>query len=160
MRIKKKLIIFISTTLLTTLQLSTSQAAGYSYPGKWGFECGVTVMDPHISTTLNESGQGLNIKIDAYSKCKLMQRNVILEVELYKRGALSPIYVFRTKTNPALSSSSGFLVTNYQTYRSCATLKATQFWGRARGTAIINGKQYSTPWVLSGVTKPIKCGTL
>ena len=154
-----KATILISTLILVTIPAQYSYAANSVQYRAWGFECGVTIMDPHISISLKEKGKGRNIKIDAYSKCKLLQKNVVLSVELYKRGFLNPIFVAKTSTDALDQTSSGNLINNFKTYKICRDNSLTRFWGRARGSAFINGKQYFTPWVQSEVTKPIACGT-
>ena len=149
----------VVTSIVIVLLRETSYAANAISYSKWGFECGVTVMDPHISTSLQQKGGGRNIKIDAYSKCELLQRNVILTVELYKRGLLNPIFIANTSTDPTAGKSTGYVVNNFGTFKQCISNKPSRFWGRAKGIAMINGKRYSTPWVQSGVTKGIACGT-
>jgi len=120
--------------------------------------CGLTVEDAHISTYLLKMKKGRQVKINAFSKCGLPQQQVSFTVEIWKVGLLGD-HKMRTFRQTIFNPANPRLVRYEAAKLTCKNYLPTIYYGKAQATAIINGKTFASPWVMSEHLVPIDCGT-
>lgn len=159
----KKLVIGITTVLIlinavfirpASAEDNLIQPTAYFKSGI----CGLTVEDAHISTYLLKMKKGRQVKINVFSKCGVPQQSVRFVVEIWKRGMLGDhkIQTFRkTLSNPANPRRIEYLGAKLK----CKNLLPTIYYGKGQATALIEGKKYISPWVVSEHFNVVDCGT-
>jgi hypothetical protein len=120
--------------------------------------CGLTVDDAHISTYLLRLKKGRQVKINVFSKCGLPQQRVSFTVEIWKQGLLGD-HKMRTFRKTFLNPMNPRLVRYESAKLTCKNYLPTIYYGRAQARALIGGKEYVSPWVISEHLVPIDCGT-
>lgn len=120
--------------------------------------CGLTVEDAHISTYLLKKGKGRQVKINVFSKCGLPQQQVSFIVEIWKSGMFGN-HKMRTFRRTIKHPPNPRLVRYQAAKLTCKNYLPSIYYGRAQATAIINGKTFVSPWVVSEYLVPIDCGT-
>lgn len=147
----------ISLTLLSQFLSPQSVHAISSNPSK--IVCRIEVDDAHISTFIRKFMGVRAVKVDTRSTCSTRQEQVRLTVEIFKLGKFFNHFVFRDSTPPFDSKSSGFVVTNYKTFKLCKNSVSTQYFGVAYSRALIQGKWKNTVRTRSLHSVTLKCGT-
>jgi hypothetical protein len=122
-------------------------------------KCFIDVGDAHISSTILERQGRLAVKVNAISRCNVLQENVVLTVKIYKVGIGPPHLMVEKSTQGLSSKSRGLIVKNQFTYIFCKNQTKSKYYGLAYSKALINGKQYQTPPVWSENTIELRCGT-
>jgi len=122
-------------------------------------KCFIDVGDAHISSTILERQGRLAVKVNAISRCNVLQENVVLTVKIYKVGAGPPHLMAEKSTQSRSSKSRGLIVKNQFTYIFCKNQTKSKYYGLAYSKALINGKLYQTPPVWSENTIELRCGT-
>lgn len=120
--------------------------------------CGLTVEDAHISTYLIKMKKGRQVKINVFSECGVPQQSVSFVVEIWKRGMLGDhkMQTFRkTLSNPANPRRIEYLGAKLK----CKNLLPTIYYGKGQATALIQGKKYISPWIVSEHFNVVDCGT-
>jgi hypothetical protein len=157
--VKRKCQSFFLTILLVSVIGSTEVQATEKVSSPPKTKCFIDVGDAHISSTILERQGRLAVKVNAISRCNVLQENVVLTVKIYKVG-IGPAHLMAQKSTQGLSSKSrGFIVKNQFTYIFCKNRTKSKYYGLAYSKALINGKQYQTPPVWSENTIELKCGT-
>ena len=131
-----------------------TQPIGYFKSGV----CGLTVEDAHISTYFLKNGKGRQVKINAFSKCGVPQQSVSFVLEIWKVGLLGDhkVRTFRqTILNPINPRKVDFLISRVK----CLNYLPTIYYGRGQAKAIIQGKEFVSPWVVSEHQNILDCGT-
>lgn len=120
--------------------------------------CGLTVEDAHISTYLMKMKKGRQVKINVFSQCGVPQQSVSFVVEIWKRGMLGDhkMQTFRkTLSNPANPRRIEYLGARLK----CKNLLPTIYYGKGQATALIQGKKFISPWIVSKHFIVVDCGT-
>lgn len=148
--------LFISSVLLAPESNAENlvQPAAYFKSGV----CGLTVEDAHISTYLMNKKRGRQVKINVFSKCGVPQQSVSFVVEIWKRGMLGDhkMRTFRkTISNPANPRRIEYLGAKLK----CKNWLPTIYYGKGQATALIQGKKFISPWVMSEHFIVVDCGT-
>jgi len=99
------------------------------------------------------------VKVNARSVCNVIQREVLLKVQLFKVGLFFDHLVATSTTKASSPSSQGKMVENNDTYKVCINRKVTRYYGVASATAIINDQRVAAPPARSREIVPIACGT-
>jgi hypothetical protein len=121
--------------------------------------CRLEVAAAHISkNTLKKEGK-LAVKVDFKSICNLDQENLVIKVQILKKGFLgdrsvTPIIV---RKYPFVKANRWVLIKNIYVY--CKTTKSTHFYGIAEAQAFVNGNRVFAPKAQSKQSPPIECGT-
>jgi hypothetical protein len=85
--------------------------------------------------------------------------NLELTVEIYKVGLFMDHKVASEKVTIQTLVEPNKIVKNEETYAVCKNSKQSKFYGRAFASALIEGKRYQTPKVLTAKTISLDCGT-
>ena len=120
--------------------------------------CGLTVEDAHISTYLLKMKKGRQVKINVFSKCGVPQQQVSFIVEIWKRGMLGD-HKMRTFRQTIFNPINPRLIRYEAAKLSCKNYLPTIYYGKAQATVLINGKTFTSAWVMSEHLIPIDCGT-
>ena len=121
--------------------------------------CNVKVAYVHFSDSMLKSTGKLHLKANAKVKCNIRMDQLVLTVEIWKKGLLQDHKVrsypeFATYPTPA---DKEFL--NQSTSVECKNGWYTAYYARAQANGISNGITVSTPWVSSGKPELLCCGT-
>jgi len=120
--------------------------------------CRIEVDSAHPSTYFRNQDVSA-VKVNARSVCNVIQREVLLKVQLFKVGLFFDHLVATSTTKASSASSQGKRVENNDTYRVCINRKVSRYYGVASATAIINGQRVAAPPARSREIVPIACGT-
>ncbi len=101
----------------------------------------------------------LAVKVVFKSICNLDQENLIIKVQIVKRGFLTvrtitPIII---RKYSFVKANSWVLIKNIYVY--CKTTKSTVFYGTAEAQAYVNGTKVFAPRAQSEKFTSIECGT-
>lgn len=155
-----RLILLIATLLFSTFFGQAAFAENLVQPASY-FEsgvCGLTVEDAHISTYLLRLKKGRQVKINVFSKCGLPQQQVSFVVEIWKRGMFGD-HKMRTFRQTIINPANPRLVRYQAAKLTCKNYLPSIYYGKAQATAIINGRDFISPWTVSEHLVPIDCGT-
>lgn len=130
------LFIFLTSLLLTSWPQAVQAQATRSKE----INCRIEIDDAHISTYILKSIGASAVKVDARSTCKSRQERVKLTVEILKTGRFFDHFIIKSSTRPSDVKSSGYVVTNYRTYKFCKNSVSTKYYGVAYSNALIAGK--------------------
>ena len=120
--------------------------------------CRVEVDSAHPSTYFRNQGVSA-VKVNARSLCNVVQREVVLRVQLFKVGLFFDHLVATSATKASSPSSQGKQVQNNETFAICKNRKVTRYYGVATAMAIISGQRVAAPAARSREIAPIACGT-
>jgi hypothetical protein len=154
-----KVIASIITTLAICFQsifLLNPSAASVTPPQT---KCFIEVGNAHFSTSIRENHGRLAVKVNAISRCNILQSDVILTVKIFKVGFGTPHLVAHRSTRAGNPKSKGFIVKNQFTFAYCKNRTKSKYYGVASARANIGGKRYLTPPVWSEKTLELDCGT-
>lgn len=159
---KKSISIGLAAALLfsNVLLVPASNAENLVQPASYfkSGVCGLTVEDAHISTYLMNMKKGRQVKINVFSQCGVPQQSVSFIVEIWKRGMLGDhkMRTFRkTLSNPANPRRIEYLGAKLK----CKNLLPTIYYGKGQATALIQGKKFISPWIVSEHLIVVDCGT-
>ena len=156
---KRSFSIFLITVLGFNLIAPALTSAATPKPKEIKAPCRLEVADAHISkNTLKKEGK-LAVKIVFKSICNLDQENLIIKVQIVKKGffgsqSVTPIIV---RKYPFVKASRWVLIKNIYAY--CKTTKSTHFFGTAEAQAYVNGTQVFAPRAQSEKSRSIDFGT-
>jgi hypothetical protein len=151
--------IFLITALGLNLLTPALSSAAILKSKELKAPCRLEVADAHISkNTLKKEGK-LAVKVVFKSIYNLDQENLIIKVQIVKKGffgsqSVTPIIV---RKYPFVKANRWVLIKNIYAY--CKTTKSTYFFGTAEAQAYVNGTQVFAPRAQSEKSTPIKCGT-
>ena len=121
--------------------------------------CRIEVSLAHISKYISLKTGKQAVKVDAFSKCNVVQRKVTLTVELWKVGKIrNHLVVLRAKRSPGITLP-GRQVENFNAFAFCKNYELTNYYGVAYSKAFIAGKWQFARHVLSLEIIPLECGT-
>jgi hypothetical protein len=156
---KHSLSFFLVTILGLNLLTSALSSAAILKSKELKAPCRLEVADAHISkNTMKKEGK-LAVKVVFKSICNLDQENLIIKVQIVKKGffgsqSVTPIIV---RKYPFVKANRWVLIKNIYAY--CKTTKSTYFSGTAEAQAYVNGTQVFAPRAQSEKSTPIECGT-
>lgn len=156
---KRSFSIFLITAL-GILQLVTNvSSAATPKPKEIKAPCRLEVADAHISKNMLKKEGKLAVKVVFKSICNLDQENLIIKVQIVKKGffgsqSVTPVIV---RKYPFVKANRWVLIKNIYAY--CKTTKSTYFSGTAEAQAYVNGTQVLAPRAQSEKSTPIECGT-
>ena len=156
---KRSFSIFLITVLGFNLLTPALASAAKPKPKEVRAPCRLEVADAHISkNTLKKEGR-LAVKVVFKSICNLDQENLIIKVQILKKGffgsqSVTPIIV---KKYPVVKANRWVLIKNIFAY--CKTTKSTNFIGTAEAQAYVNGTKIFAPRAQSKKSTSIECGT-
>ncbi len=93
------------------------------------------------------------------SICNFRQSEVLITLEIHKKGALGDHVYGPFKNDQSPQHNSGFKVSLQDKYVQCTNTKPTIWFGIAYSKAIINGKWQYAGRTQSEKPESIKCGT-
>lgn len=101
----------------------------------------------------------LAVKVVFKSICNLDQENLIIKVQIAKRGFLTdrPITLIIIRKYSFVKANHWVLIKDIYVY--CKTTKSTVFYGTAEAQAYVNGTKVFAPRVQTKEPIPIDCGT-
>lgn len=156
---KRSFSIFLITALGFSLLTPALASAAIPKPKEVRAPCRLEVADAHISkNTLKKEGR-LAVKVVFKSICNLDQENLIIKVQIVKKGFFGsqPVTLIIVRKYPFVRANRWVLIKNIYAY--CKTTKSTYFFGTAEAQAYVNGTQVFAPRAQSEKSTPIKCGT-
>jgi hypothetical protein len=121
--------------------------------------CRLEVADAHISkNTLKKEGK-LAVKVVFKSICNLDQENLVIKVQIVKKGFFGsqPVTPIIVRKYPFVKANRWVLIKNIYAY--CKTTKSTLFYGIAEAQAFVNGNRVFAPRAQSEKSTSIECGT-
>jgi hypothetical protein len=121
--------------------------------------CRLEEANAHISKNMLKKEGKLAVKVVFKSICNLDQENLVIKVQIVKKGffgsqSVTPIIV---RKYPIVKANRWVLIKNIYAY--CKTTKSTYFSGTAEAQAYVNGTQVFAPRAQSEKSTPIECGT-
>jgi hypothetical protein len=158
LRVKKS--ISVSAVFsLTLILISPTNASAKNSSSEGKAPCRLEVDYAHISHGKLKI-EGINyVKVKARSICTLPQRQVTIELKIMKLGEFYDHEVRAFRTNPLLSSSSGYRVEMNNALIRCKNSKLTFYFGIATSRALVNGQWVYAKETHSISPKPLRCGT-
>ncbi len=123
-------------------------------------ECRLEVDDAHISTTLSKHRKINAVKVNVKSICNVSQSQVLITLEIHKKGELGD-HVYGPFTNmDSKNSNSGLEVDLNDIFVICTNKIPTIWFGIAFAKAFIAGKwQYAGKTESPHPLRAINCGT-
>lgn len=159
-KLKKRRFSISLITLIGVIQLVPSiSIAATPNPKEAKAPCRLEVDGAHISkNTLKKVGK-LAVKVVFKSICNLNQENLVIKVQIAKRGFLTahPITPIIIRKYSFVKANHWVLIKDIYVY--CKTTKSTVFYGTAEAQAYVNGTKVFAPRVQTKKPIPIDCGT-
>jgi len=156
---KRSFSIFLITVLGSNLLTPALASAATPKPKEVKAPCRLGVADAHISkNTMKKEGK-LAVKVVFKSICNLDQENLIIKVQIIKKGFFGsqPVTPIIVRKYPFVIANRWVLIKNIFAY--CKTTKSTYFSGTAEAQAYVNATQVFAPRAQSEKSTPIECGT-
>ena len=156
---KRSFSIFLITALRVNLLTPTLASAAIPKPKEVKAPCRLEVADAHISkNTLKKEGK-LAVKVVFKSICNLDQENLVIKVQIVKKGFFGnqPVTPIIVRKYPFVKANRWVLIKNIYAY--CKNTKSTLFYGIAEAQAFVYGIRVFAPRAQSKKSTSIECGT-
>jgi hypothetical protein len=121
--------------------------------------CRLEVANAHISKNMLKKEGKLAVKVVFKSICNLNQENLIIKVQIKKKGFFGahPVTPIIVRKYPFIKANGWVLIKDVYVY--CKTTKSTYFYGTAEAQAYVNGTKVFAPTAQSEKSTSIECGT-
>ena len=120
-------------------------------------DCGLKVEDPHISDSLLKK-KIVAIKVNVTSTCIYPQQKVTVTVTLFRKGFFGWVAIPAAPETIDKPKPSPFKVEFKKIYFECKSNKRTQYWAKAKATAVIAGQVHNSPEIYSQNNVYLNCG--
>ena len=147
----------IAIVLTLMFLFETSSAVASSSEKK--APCRLEVDNAHISKNIRLKEAKSVVKVKFHSICNLEQRNLTLNVQILKAGAIFPIPAspLITRRFPLVKANQEILIQDIFIY--CKNTLRTTYFGVASASAYISGKKVYANKVESKLKVNLLCGT-
>jgi hypothetical protein len=120
--------------------------------------CRVEISDP----SLERKSEGFNevnyLNVDVLSRCSKYQRNVLVQLEIWREGRFFNHRVLELRNDPFSKESHGYSLNFNDMGFRCRTSDGATYFGKVAVRSTIAGKGKETPWITSLSSKYLPCG--
>lgn len=156
-RSKSPSVVLVALILATTLP---DLAAGSTRVTPPQTDCFVTIDDAHISTYINERSGQPAVKVNGQSTCSVTTDNLILTIEIFKKGSFMRIYsVAKKELSIQRVMLPAQIIEFRDTYRFCKNQRSTKYFGVISARIRILGRSHQTLKARSEHDASLACGT-